>query len=70
MRVAHLVVLFKPETLLKWHRELVRRKWTFRKHPAQGRPSISPELKALIVRLATENPTWGYGKLQGELLKL
>ncbi len=69
-RLAHVVFLFKPETLLKWHRELVRRKWTFRKHPAQGRPSISPELKALIVRLAKENPTWGYGKLQGELLKV
>ncbi|MBA3947681.1 MAG: transposase [Herpetosiphonaceae bacterium] len=70
MRLSELVFLFKPDTLLKWHRELVRRKWTFRKRLACGRPSISAELEALILRLARENPAWGYGKLQGELLKL
>ncbi len=64
------VVLFTPETVLKWHRELVRRKWTFRNRPARGRPSIRPDLEALLVRLAKENPTWGYRKLQGELRKL
>ncbi len=70
MRLSQIVVLFKPETLLQWHRELVRRKWTFRHQPPRGRPSIDPELEALILRLATENPTWGYGKLQGEIFKL
>ena len=69
-RLGQIVLLFKPETLLKWHRELVRRKWTFRAHAARGRPSISPELEALILRLAQENPTWGYGKVQGEVRKL
>ncbi len=68
-RLAHVVLLFKPETLLTRHRALVRRKWTFRKRPAQGRPSINLELEALILRLAQENPRWGYGKLHGELLK-
>jgi len=69
-RLGQVVLLFKPETLLKWHRELVRRKWTFRKRAPRGRPTISPELEALILRLAKENPTWGYGKLEGELGKL
>ncbi len=69
-RLAQVVFLFKPETLLKWHRELVRRTWTFKKRVPRGRPAISPDLEALILRLAKENPTWGYGKLQGEVGKL
>lgn len=68
-RLAQVVVLFKPETLLTWHRELVRRKWTFKKQARPGRPPINPELEALLLRLAQENPSWGYGKLQGELGK-
>ncbi len=69
-RLSQVIVLCKPETLLKWHRELVRRKWTFRKGAPRGRPPITAELEALILRLAKENPAWGYGKLEGELLKL
>ena len=69
-RLGQVVLLFKPETLLKWHRELGRRKWTFKKGALRGRPPTSPELQALILRLAKENPTWGYGKLEGELGKL
>jgi len=62
--------IFQPETVLKWHRELVRRKWT-QDHPNKGgRPRIDHELEALIVRLAEENPRWGYGKIEGELIKL
>jgi putative transposase len=63
------LVLFSPETLLRWHRELVRRKWTFR-HRAGGRPPITAELEALILRLAGENPSWGYLRIHGELTKL
>ena len=48
----------------------MRRKWTFRHQPAAGRPRIAVELEALIVRLARENPRWGYGKIEGELRKL
>jgi putative transposase len=70
VRLSQVVFLFKPETLLKWHRELVRRTWTFRNRAARGRPSISPDLETLLLRLAKENPTWGYGKLEGELRKL
>ncbi len=69
-RIGQVVLLFQPETLLKWHRQLVRRKWTFKQRGSQGRPGISPELEGLILRLAQENPAWGYGKLEGELGKL
>lgn len=69
-RLGQVVLLFKPDTLLKWHRELVRRKWMFRNPTPRGRPPVGPELEALILRLAKENPSWGYGKLEGELGKL
>jgi len=69
-QLSHSLLLFTPETVLRWHRELVRHKWTFQRRPAVGRPRIGVELEALIARLARENPRWGYGKLEGELLKL
>jgi hypothetical protein len=62
--------IFQPETVLRWHRELVRRKWTYPHKNKGGRPSISKELEEPILRLARENPRWGYGKIQGELVKL
>ncbi len=64
------VLLFKPDTVVKWHRELVRRKWTCRRQGAGGRPTITAEVEQLLLRLARENPRWGYGRLQGELSKL
>jgi putative transposase len=60
----------RPETLLRWHRELVRKKWTYRRMGHPGRPPIEPELRDLIVRLGRENPRWGYQRIRGELLKL
>ena len=69
-RLSHSLLLFTPETVLRWHRELVGHKWTFRNPPVAGRPRIAVELEALIVRLARENPRWGYGKIAGELCKL
>src|SRR5579859_6616420 len=62
--------LFKPAAVLKWHQELVKRKWTFQHRRKVGRPRLDEELEALIVRLAKENPGLGYEKLQGELGKL
>jgi putative transposase len=64
------LMLFKPVTAPKWHRELVKRKWTFQRRSKAGRPRVNEELEALIVRLAKENAGLGYEKLQGELEKL
>jgi transposase InsO family protein len=62
--------LFKPATVIGWHRDIVRRKWTFQQHGRRGRPSIDAELERWIVRIAQENPGLGYDKLKGELRKV
>jgi putative transposase len=62
--------LVTPPTLLRWHRELVRRKWTYRHRRQTGRPPVDPELRALVIRLGRENPRWGCIRIQGELRKL
>src|SRR5258706_1361006 len=64
------LLLVKPDTLLKWHRELVRRKWTFQSPDVGGRPRIDAELEMLIIRLVRENPSIGLTKIEDELLKL
>ena len=58
--------LVSSATILRWHRELVRRKWTFRRKPL-GRTPMSPHVRELILRLARENPRWGCVRIRGEL---
>jgi hypothetical protein len=57
-----ILLVFQPDTVLKWHRELVQRKWTYRRTAKpRGRPRTAQEIEALVVRFAQENTDWGYG---------
>jgi putative transposase len=59
-------LLVQPATLLRWHRELVRRRWSFPVRPP-GRPPMVSQARQLVLRLAAENPSWGYKRIHGEL---
>jgi putative transposase len=56
----------RPATVLRWHRQLVRRRWTY-PHRRPGRPPLNRRVQALVVQLARENPSWGYRRMVGEL---
>jgi putative transposase len=60
----------RPESLLRWHRELVRKKWTHRRTGQPGRPPVDADVRDLVVRLGRENRRWGYQRIRGELMKL
>ena len=65
-RTRRLCLLVTPRTLLRWHAHLVRRRWTYpRRGP--GRPPTRPTIRALVLHLTAENPTWGYRRITGEL---
>jgi hypothetical protein len=58
-----------PAMVLRWHRDLVARKWTYTERRRPGRPSTAISIRTLIVRMARENPAWGCGRIQGELAR-
>jgi putative transposase len=59
-----------PGTLLAWHRRLVTRKWTTPANRRSGRRSTAAAIRKLVIRIATDNPTWGHRRVQGELVRL
>jgi putative transposase len=59
-----------PAAILRWHRNLVARKWDYTSRRRPGRPSTGASVKALVVRMARENPAWGHRRIQGELARL
>jgi hypothetical protein len=70
-RLAEVISVAKPETLLAWNRRQKQKKWSFDNHSARpGRPRKADDAEALIVRLAEENNAWGYKRIAGELKKL
>jgi transposase InsO family protein len=70
-RAALVGMLLQPETVLGWHRELVRRKWAaFGRRRGPGRPELDAKLQKLILQMANDNPRWGCVRVRGELLKL
>ena len=67
--LAQVATIVTPDTILRWHRELLTRKWTYR--AGHGRSAgVQAHLRALVIRMATENPTWGYTRIQGVLKNL
>lgn len=68
--LAKVATLVTPDTILRWHRQLVAAKHTYPRRRRVGRPGIMQRIRALIVRMATENPGFGYCRIQGELKKL
>src|SRR5918993_286359 len=59
----------RPDTILRWHRTLIARKWTSAMS-RPGRPGVQVEIRRLAVRMATDNPSWGYTRIQGALKNL
>ena len=69
-RLTRVMLIMKPATVIGWHRHLVVRHWTQPPGPRTGRPPTPAELRRLVLRLDTENPTWGYRRIHGEIRRL
>lgn len=70
--LSELATIVTPDTILRWHRELIAQKWDYsdRRRRKPGRPPVSQEVRELVLRMANENPTWGYDRIQGALANL
>ena len=64
-----IATIVTPDTILRWHRQLIAQKWTYPRKK-MGRPPVSKEIEELVVRMARENPSWGYDSIQGRLKNL
>jgi putative transposase len=69
-RACRLHRIVTPATILRWHRDLVKRRWTQPRHHRTGGRRTPPELRRLVLRLAAENSSWGYRRIHGELAGL
>jgi hypothetical protein len=65
-RLRQVATIVTPDTILRWHRQLIARKWTYANRRG-GRPGVLAEIRRLVVRMADENPTWGYTRIRGAL---
>ena len=64
-RLGEVATIVTPDTILRWHRQLIARKWTYATRP--GRRGVLAEIQRLVIRMAEENPTWGYTRIRGAL---
>ena len=69
-RLAQIMLIVQPKTVIGWHRRLVARHWTYPPTTRRARPPTLAAIRRLAIRLAEENPTWGYRRIHGELARL
>ena len=67
--LSEIATIVTPDTILAWHRRLIAAKWTYPRKGV-GRPGVMKEIRGLIIRMAEENPSWGYARIQGALRHL
>jgi putative transposase len=68
--LSEIATIVTPDTILRWHRQLVAAKWDYHEKRQPGRPRVSDEIAQLMLKMAKENPTWGYDRIQGALANL
>ncbi len=68
--IKEILSIVKPETILLWQKQIIKRFWTYKSKNRAGRPPIEEEIKEIILNMKNDNLNWGYKKIQGELLKL
>jgi putative transposase len=68
--IKEIISIVKPETVLRWQKQLIKRFWTYKRKNPVGRPPVQGEIKQIILSMKNDNLYWGYKKIQGELLKL